>query len=393
MGKLKISSEEKNQILESHNKYRDVLMGHLFDRSLVSEQATSDMPAKQLFALAKQNCKSDGPIGLATEAQHLGKDVLKYRPTSPKEGVWDVGDDVYFYADGTYVVVTKFQGRERVKTSRQWNCPNLPFGRDRIANLIDTLTQDYKYFLFDTLPKGYQVPAQEKDQTVLDIIEVGTTFLYRPKTGTMQPGATTSKETEIIDSYLNSFGIEKPEEGRGPWKYENEMTEQERQTWWSGRLMIPKSAGLTKNIVIYLNTSKIDRRQLLKITKDVQKKVQKTYNENHCGKIIMAYYNAWRYPPVPTKDGTGYDFPFLEGMKKEVNACLKMDHKYGTLGMGGKDIEKAILALREKYTGDPKFPSLPKTQSGRAPEKSPAIIQVLTPNNELEYQFDFRVNR
>ena len=44
MGKLKLSSEEKNQILESHNKYRDVLMGHLFDRTLVSEQVTQNMP-------------------------------------------------------------------------------------------------------------------------------------------------------------------------------------------------------------------------------------------------------------------------------------------------------------------------------------------------------------
>jgi hypothetical protein len=40
MGKLKLSSEEREQILESHNKYRDVLMGHLFDTTLVSEQAT-----------------------------------------------------------------------------------------------------------------------------------------------------------------------------------------------------------------------------------------------------------------------------------------------------------------------------------------------------------------
>jgi hypothetical protein len=56
------------------------------------------------------------------------------------------------------------------------------------------------------------------------------------------------------------------------------MTEQERQTWWSGRLVIPKSAGLTKNIVIYLNPSKIDRKQLLKITRDQQKEGEKIYN-------------------------------------------------------------------------------------------------------------------
>jgi hypothetical protein len=161
------------------------------------------------------------------------------------------------------------------------------------------------------------------------------------------------------------------------------MTEQERQTWWSGRVMIPKSAGLTKNIVIYLDPSKIDRRQLLKITKGQQKEVQQRYNEKYCGRVIMAYYDAWR-------KGVEYDFGTLEGMKKEVNSCLRQDHKYGTLGMGGKDIEKAILALREKYTGDPKFPTLPK--SGRDTNR-PVVKQLTTPTGEVEYQFDFRLNR
>jgi hypothetical protein len=380
MGKLKLSSEEREQILESHNKYRDILMGHLFDTTLVSEQATPNMPAKQLFALAKQNCAKDGPIASAQPGTHLGKDVLVYKPTAAKEGVWDQGDDVYFYADGTYIVV----GREnRVKGTRLWNCPNLQFERDRANNLINTLTKDYKYFLYDTLPKGYQVPAQEKDQTVLDIIQVGNTLLYRPKAATMQPGATTDKESEIIDTYLTSFGIEKTETGRGPWKYENEMTEQERQTWWSGRIMIPKSAGLSKNIVIYLDPSRIDRKQLLKITRGQQKEVEQRYNEKYCGRVIMAYYDAWR-------KGVEYDFGTLEGMKKEVNACLRQNHNYGTLGIGGKNIDKAILALREKYTGDSNFPTLPK--SGRDVNR-PVVRQLTTPTGEVEYQFDFRINR
>jgi hypothetical protein len=391
MGKLKISSEEKNQILESHNKYRDVLMGHLFDRSLVSEQATSNMPAKQLFALAKQYCKSDSPIALATQAQHLGKDVLKYRPTSPKEGVWDVGDDVYFYADGTYVVVTKFQGKERVKTSRQWNCPNLPFERDRVDNLINTLRSDYKYFLLDDPGfKEYRVPAQQNNDTVLDIIQVGDTLLYRPKTGTMQPGPTTTTETNIINSYLEANGVETPETGRGPWKYEKDMTESERQTWQ--RVMIPKSAGLSNNIVIYFDPKRIDRRQLLKLVQSANKQTKSTFNEKYCGKIILGYYNTWKVPPVGTEDEK-IDFGTLEVLKSDVQKCIRQGHNYGVLGLGGKNIDKAILALQEKYTGDPNFPSLPKTQSGRAPEKSPAILQVFTPNGEVENQFDFRVNR
>ena len=38
MKKIRISDDEKSSILESHNKYRDVLMGHLFDKTLLDEQ-------------------------------------------------------------------------------------------------------------------------------------------------------------------------------------------------------------------------------------------------------------------------------------------------------------------------------------------------------------------
>jgi len=391
MKPIKITTEERNSILENHNKYRDVLMGHLFDKSLISEQIEDVTDPKQFLVLAQQKCTNEA-IRQAKPATKDGKNALLYRPTEQKMSgdrvIWDRGDEVYFFGDGTFLVTVTQGGKTGVRSADKWSCKGLNVKEDRLNNLIATLTKDikqggYGYFTYDNLPAGYEVPANQGDQTVLDIIQVGTTKLYRPKAATMQPGATTSKESEIIDTYLASFGIEKPEEGRGPWKYENEMTEQERQTWWSGRIMIPKSADLTKNIVIYLDPSRIDRKQLLKITRDQQKEVQKRYNEKYCGRVILAYYDAWRR-------GVEYDFGTLEGMKKEVNACLKQDHKFGTMGMGGKNVEKAILALREKYTGDPKFPTLPK--SGRDVNR-PVVRQLTTPTGEVEYQFDFRLNR
>jgi hypothetical protein len=35
MKKILISQEEKNQILESHNSFREDLMGHLFDKNFL----------------------------------------------------------------------------------------------------------------------------------------------------------------------------------------------------------------------------------------------------------------------------------------------------------------------------------------------------------------------
>jgi hypothetical protein len=372
MGKLKLSSEEREQILESHNKYRDILMGHLFDTTLVSEQATQNMPAKQLFALAKQNCAKDGPIATAKPGTHLGKEVLGYKPNAAKEGVWDQGDEVYFYADGTYIVVGK---ENRVKGVRLWNCPNLPFERDRNNNLIDTLTKDYKYFSLDTLPKGYQVPAQEKDQTVLDIIQVGDKVLYRPKTALREPG--TQTENDIINSYLqSSYGVD-PGDLQGLWKLN--PTEREKQVLKA--LVIPKSAGLTQNYQIWLDITKLPLKTQNKLGKADIKNIRSQYNEKACSGIIMNYYNTWLYK-------TPKEFEALEIDKQKVLQCLAQQHNYGTLGIGGKNVDKAILALYGRYTGDPKFPSLPKND--RDPLR-PVIRPLKTADGEQVLNFDFRI--
>ena len=374
MGKLKLSSEEREQILESHNKYRDVLMGHLFDTTLVSEQATQNMPAKQLFALAKQNCAKDGPIATAQPGTHLGKDVLVYKPTAAKEGVWDQGDEVYFYADGTYIVVGK---ENRVKGVRQWNCPNLPFERDRTDNLINTLTRDYKYFLYDSLPQGYQVPAQQKDQTVLDIIQVGNTLLYRPKTAVRTPG--TQTETDIINTYLQStYGLN-PETMEGLWTLE--PTEAEKQEFFS--LVIPKSAGLSQNFQIWLDMSKLPLKLQNKLNQEKIKQDQSLFNKRACGTIILNYYKTW-------KDRIPKRFSELEIDKQNVIKCLSKyeNENWGVLGVGGKNVEKAIKAIYGNYTGDDKFPSM--SRSGRD-KLRPVVRQYKTADGEKVLSFDFRL--
>jgi hypothetical protein len=125
---------------------------------------------------------------------------------------------------------------------------------------------------------------------------------------------------------------------------------------------------------------------LLKLVQSANKQTESTFSEKYCGKTILEYYDLW-------KIGTKMEYGSLVVLKSDVQKCIRQGHNYGVLGLGGKNIDKAILALQEKYTGDPNFPSLPKTQSGRAPEKSPAIIPVPNANDEVEYQFDFRVNR
>ena len=55
MKKFKISEEEKNQILESHNSFRDVLMGHLFDKNLMTEQQALTAPEANPAGIHRTN--------------------------------------------------------------------------------------------------------------------------------------------------------------------------------------------------------------------------------------------------------------------------------------------------------------------------------------------------
>lgn len=376
MAKLKLSSEEKEHILESHNKYREILMGHLFDRSLLSEQQTQNMPARELFALAKKNCKAGGPVTLAAPATHEGKQVLELKPTTPMENVWDVGDVVYFYPDGTYIVVTTKNGLSRVKTTREWQCPNLPFERDRKDNLINTLRTDYKYFLYDDPEfKAYQKSANEKDQTVLDIVEVGNILLYRPKTSLREPGAQT--ENDIINTYLQrNYGVDSADL-QGLWKLD--PTEAEKQEFFA--LIIPKSAGLTQNYQIYIDLAKLPVKVQNKLSKADIKQIRKQFNEKACSTIVLNYYNTW-LNKVPRR------FADLEIEKQKVLQCLAQQHNYGVLGLGGKNVDKAILALYGRNTDDKKFPSLPKND--RDPLR-PVVRQVKTSDGEKVLTFDFRL--
>jgi hypothetical protein len=71
MKNFKISEEEKNQILESHNSFRNVLMGHLFDKNLMTEQQSLTAPeanpagyAEPMKVLqdAQKKCTAGSPL-------------------------------------------------------------------------------------------------------------------------------------------------------------------------------------------------------------------------------------------------------------------------------------------------------------------------------------------
>lgn len=137
MKKIQITQEEKNQILESHNSYRDVLMGHLFDKNLMTEQQSFGAPEsnpegytepKKILQDARKKCPADSPLFKGTPIAVSGKgDAIKFvhQAEDPQVGAV-AGDTTYYYADFTYETVTTPQGgRQEVKVSGKWMCKAL----------------------------------------------------------------------------------------------------------------------------------------------------------------------------------------------------------------------------------------------------------------------------
>jgi len=137
MKRIIISQEEKNQILESHNSFRDVLMGHLFDKNLVNEQQSFSAPEAnpagytepaKVLQDAKAKCKPGSPLTKGTPTRVPGKgDAIKYvhETEDPQVGA-SAGDTTFYYGDFTYQTVTTPQGgRQQIKVSGKWMCKAL----------------------------------------------------------------------------------------------------------------------------------------------------------------------------------------------------------------------------------------------------------------------------
>ena len=81
MKKIIISQEEKSQILESHNSFREDLMGHLFDKNLIKEQQSLTAPEanpqgytepSKILRDAQTKCAQGSPLTKGTITKVTG---------------------------------------------------------------------------------------------------------------------------------------------------------------------------------------------------------------------------------------------------------------------------------------------------------------------------------
>ena len=133
MKKIIISQEEKDRILESHNSYREDLMGHLFDKNLIKEQQSFTAPEanpqgytepSKVLKDAQTKCTQGSPLTKGTIIKVTGAgDAIKYKHEGddPKVGA-SSGDTTYYFGNFTYQTVTP---NNQIKTTGKWMCKAL----------------------------------------------------------------------------------------------------------------------------------------------------------------------------------------------------------------------------------------------------------------------------
>lgn len=295
MKKILVSNEEKSRILESHNKVRDILMGHLFDKSLVSEQV-QPLKGKELLVAAEKGCSKLKGGKIATKQNSLGQnmDALYLEATdSAKDSVsgvekWAVGDSKYYYPDMTYEIYRKTSdGKERLIYSNSWSCSAVNVVGTDIDTRLKAMKDTAGWKEYKELTPGDQQSINANPELWL-ITTVGSTKLYFPK-GKGQAGELSQEAIDYLNQYIGGeYGVD--------FKLYKDGSVEERQVW--DKFTIPKGNVLSQDIVVLRDPENTTIQAALQQSQ--QRRQSQLIDEKTCLSVLDDWYNSYLEDPNAT---------------------------------------------------------------------------------------------
>jgi hypothetical protein len=346
MKKIIISENEKLAILESHNKLRDVLMGHLFDKELVSEQAPVNPQGNDILTMAKEQCSKLKGSTLVSKKNALGQptNALSMRapadvpnPIRTGEFMVKTGDILFYYPDMTWeAYYTPQGGTETLRSSSVWACKALNVEQADIEKRISALkAKGYK--TYDELSDGDKQVIQTTPNLFSKIV-VGKKELYFPKTaGTAELGDTQIKYLEQYTGgkFQQDFITEK-QRADAPEKYAR----------WI-KLTVPKGNVFAADVILYRNPN---NDKVAAIIQQRQGNIQaQKISERDCMDTIKTWYEAWK---------TGTSISEVEQTEKmDVQKCSRM-YSTGYYNYN-RDVRNILMALGGLSQG-PEYPAVPQ---------------------------------
>lgn len=338
MKKFKISEEERNQILESHNSFRDVLMGHLFDKNLMTEQQSLVAPEAnpagytepmKVLQDARKKCAEGSPLRNGSDTNVPGKgDAIKYvhKTEDPQVGA-TAGDTTYYYGDFTYQTVTTPQGgRPQIKVSGKWMCKALNIEKEQ-CEAMKKDKQSQSFMTIDELSKAGGATLASNPARV-EIITVCGEKLYRVNQEYRnQYQALTKDQKEYLDELYGIGGKNVPQvdpvtgaQVAPKWVLAKDANQKQINQIGFKEIVIKPAANnpFDYPVTIYLKVEGEDKVKGTDLAAAKERFKNETDSRQYCNNVIDVFYNAF------ILQGTSNLSPAeFNKFKTDVTACAK----------------------------------------------------------------------
>ena len=211
--RFQITEQEKKEILEQHNLFKEVLKSKSkVKRLMVNEQATpTSGGGEEFLKAAREKCQfAKGSV--LRSAPGKPKVLYKKADLNDDNGQFKIGDELYIKDNFTLdVVITDADGKRTMAYNKTWTCPELtkPVEDQVNSNLEKTKKEgDWK-----TKEEVLKSDTEENiaDPQMYDTKVVNGVTLYRNKSGAGIQSALTPRGQQIFNAYKANGGLTEKE--------------------------------------------------------------------------------------------------------------------------------------------------------------------------------------
>jgi len=331
--KFQITEQEKREILEQHNLFKEVLKSKSkVKRLMVNEQATPRSGGGVEFLKAAREKCQVAKGGVLKSAP--GKPTVLYKKAdfNDDNGQFKIGDELYIKDNFTLdVVITDADGKRTMAYNKTWDCPELtkPF-EDQVNANIDRTKQEAGWKKREDIT---DTDANVNNPQMYEKQVVNGETLYRRISGKGITGALDKRQQDVVDKWLAQGA-----------KLEKDVDAEQVKTW-TRKLISPKSENLfSEDFYMYFPPNTVNNAAILTAFKAAVTD-QTANSKSDCKEAIEAYYTAFKIK-AKIEPNT------INAMKEKVQACVyQFDGNWGA-GAFTK-IDDYVDILRGVKSGGP----------------------------------------
>jgi hypothetical protein len=333
--RLIINEQEKKEILEKHNLFKQALQSKR-NKSMVNEQASSGGGRNFLIAARDKGCKiaKGGVIQSAP-----GKPTVLYKKAdydSPN-GYFKIGDELYIKDDFTFDVVTTDASGKKTLTfsNRTWKCSALtdPI-EQQVKTNIDRTKKEGNWKTKQDLIKDGQTTQNIENETMYEKkVEDGVTY-YRLKSAAGIGEGLTKEQNDVILKW----------KAKGA-KFRKELDDEQAQTWLK-LVVSPAGRLFSEDLVMYFDPEKANDPEISKMI-DVNVTKRLPPNIKACKTAIENYYMDFKKkrPLEPNE---------LNAKKYQVQNCKNEFYgDWGRIFSGGNKLDEILDIMSGVKSGGP----------------------------------------